>query len=63
MALADRIVVAAHPSELHRSEDGVVDVYAALERQFFWADMVMVTSDATTSPADDGEVLEGEIVL
>jgi len=63
MAPADRIVVSAHPGELRPSQDGVVDVFAALERQFFWADTVMVTTDATDGGIDEAELLEGEIVL
>jgi hypothetical protein len=63
MAPADRIVVSAHPGELRPAQDGVVDVFAALEHQFFWADTVMVSPDAMDGRSDEEEVLEGEIVL
>ena len=59
---ADRIVVAATPQELRADEHGVVDVFAALQRQFFWADTVIVTPDGLELDADT-EILEGEIVL
>ena len=57
----DRILVTARPGELRPATDGAVDVFAALNRQFFWADTVMVSPDAL-EPDADGEVLEGEIV-
>ncbi len=50
------ICVEAAAGELSEEAPGVVDVFAALERQFFWADRVMLASD----PAD--VVLSGEIV-
>ena len=62
MQKADRIVAVARPGELRPEADGTIDVFAALERQFFWADTVIVSSDAADHEADD-EVLEGEIVL
>ena len=62
MHMADRIVVVAQPGELRPEADGAVDVFAALERQFFWADTVIVSSDEADDEAD-AEVLEGEIVL
>jgi hypothetical protein len=39
-----------------------VDVYAALERQFFWADTVIVGLDDAGVADDELEVLEGEVV-
>ena len=60
MAVPERILVIAAPREL-RAIDGVVDVFAALERQFFWADTVIVTPDALELDRDD-EILDGEIV-
>jgi hypothetical protein len=59
---ADRIVVAATPQELRADESGAIDVFAALQRQFFWADTVIVTPHALELDADT-EILEGEIVL
>ena len=50
------IRVEATRGELEQVAPGVVDVYAALERQFFWADRVMLTVE------DDDSVLSGEIV-
>jgi hypothetical protein len=63
MTPRDRIVVSAHPAELRPAADGVIDVFAALQRQFFWADTVMVGTDELGSRAEDGEVLEGEVVF
>jgi hypothetical protein len=60
VAASERILVTAAPREL-RATDGVVDVFAALERQFFWADTVIVTPDALELDRDD-EILDGEIV-
>jgi hypothetical protein len=57
----DRIVVTADLHELRVDDDGVVDVFASLQRQFFWADTVIVSPDAMELDRDD-EVLEGEIV-
>lgn len=54
---ADAITVEVEPDELRETEPGVVDVFDALGRQFFWADVVMVAArDADT------DVLVGEIV-
>jgi len=61
MNLRDRILVNAAPAELRPDPRGVVDVYAALERQFFWADTVMVGRDGDLAE-DELEVLEGEVV-
>jgi hypothetical protein len=57
----DRILVTADPFELRPGDAGVVDVYDALNRQFYWADTVIVapTGDGWD---DDEEVLEGEVV-
>lgn len=60
MAASERILVTAAPSEL-RATNGVVDVFAALERQFFWADTVIVTPDGLELETDD-EILDGEVV-
>jgi hypothetical protein len=50
------IGVEATRGELGQDSPGVVDVFAALERQFFWADRVMLS-------VEDGQaVLTGEIV-
>ncbi|MGN6379550.1 MAG: hypothetical protein ACTHNU_11415 [Gaiellales bacterium] len=50
------IGVEATRGELEQETPGVVDVFAALERQFFWADRVMLS-------VEDGQaVLTGEIV-
>jgi hypothetical protein len=51
-----RICVEATPAELAEEAPGVVDLFAALERQFFWADRVMLATDAADV------VLTGEIV-
>jgi hypothetical protein len=53
----DTIAVDVHPAELAEIEPAVVDVYAALRAQFYWADRVFVTPTAA-----EPEVLEGEIV-
>jgi hypothetical protein len=37
----ERILVTATPAELRSELPGMVDVYDALNRQFFWADTVM----------------------
>jgi hypothetical protein len=58
----DRILVNAAPAELRSDPRGVVDVYAALERQFFWADTVIVGLDDGDLAEDELEVLEGEVV-
>ena len=53
----DAITVEVEPDELRETEPGVVDVFDALGRQFFWADVVMVEArDADT------DVLVGEVV-
>ena len=53
----DTIMVEVGPDELRETEPGIVDVFDALGRQFFWADVVMVA--ARDSEAD---VLVGEVV-
>ena len=53
----DTIMVEVEPDELRETEPGVVDVFDALGRQFFWADVVMVAArDSET------DVLVGEVV-
>jgi len=54
---ADTIAVDVHPAELAEIAPDVVDVYAALRAQFYWADRVIVNPGAV-----EPEVLEGEIV-
>ncbi len=61
MSTNDRILVMAAPHELRPDEAGVVDVFRALDRQFFWADTVILGDDAVATKPED-EVLEGEIV-
>jgi hypothetical protein len=39
----------------------VVDVYDALNRQYFWADTVIVGIEGADA-GDESEVLEGEVV-
>jgi hypothetical protein len=53
----DTIAVDVHPAELAEIAPDVVDVYAALRAQFYWADRVIVNPAAV-----EPEVLEGEIV-
>jgi hypothetical protein len=53
----DTIAVDVHPAELAEIARDVVDVYAALRTQFYWADRVIVNPAAA-----EPEVLEGEIV-
>jgi len=53
----DTIAVDVHPAELAEIAPDVVDVYAALRAQFYWADRVIVNPGAV-----EPEVLEGEIV-
>ncbi len=53
----DTIAVDVHPDELAEIAPDVVDVYAALRAQFYWADRVIVNPAAS-----EPEVLEGEIV-
>ena len=60
MIARDRILVHASPIELRPGPRGVVDVYDALNRQFFWADTVML--EPQVADADEDEVLEGEVV-
>ena len=60
MIARDRILVTAAPAELSADAEGVIDVFDALERQFSWADTVMVAPEA--AEADDQEVLVGEVV-
>lgn len=50
------IAVEADLGELRPDAAGTVDVFAALDRQFFWADRVMLAT------ADEQVVLCGEIV-
>jgi hypothetical protein len=57
----ERIVVTAAPAELRSEVPGMVDVYDALNRQFFWADTVIIGPQDELSP-DEAEVLEGEVV-
>ncbi|HET7428892.1 MAG TPA: hypothetical protein VFJ66_05535 [Gaiellales bacterium] len=57
----ERIVVTAAPAELRSEVPGMVDVYDALNRQFFWADTVIIGPQGELS-ADETEVLEGEVV-
>jgi hypothetical protein len=54
---ADAIKVEVGPDELRETEPGVVDVFDALGRQFFWADVVMVAARDS-----DSDVLVGEVV-
>jgi hypothetical protein len=54
---ADAIMVEVLPAELAETAPGVIDVFAALDRQFFWADVVMVAAGDS-----DADVLVGEIV-
>ncbi len=63
MTTRDRILVHAAPSELRPDEAGTVDVFAALQRQFFWADTVIVGSDDAEPTDDELEILEGEVVV
>jgi hypothetical protein len=51
------IAVDVHPAELAEIAPDVVDVYAALRAQFYWADRVIVNPAAV-----EPEVLEGEVV-
>ena len=53
----DAIMVEVEPDELRETEPGVVDVFDALGRQFFWADVVMVAARDS-----DADVLVGEVV-
>jgi hypothetical protein len=53
----DAIMVEVEPEELRETEPGVVDVFDALGRQFFWADVVMVAARDS-----DADVLVGEVV-
>jgi hypothetical protein len=62
MTTRDRVLRTAAPSELRPDSQGAVDVYAALERQFFWADTVIVGRDDAGLADDELEVLEGEVV-
>jgi hypothetical protein len=50
------IAVEADLGELRPDASGAVDVFAALDRQFYWADRVMLAT------ADERVVLCGEIV-
>jgi hypothetical protein len=54
----DTIMVEVSPGELAETSAGIVDVFAALDRQFFWADVVMVTAGDR-----DADVLDGEVVF
>jgi hypothetical protein len=53
----DAIMVEVEPDELRETEPGVIDVFDALGRQFFWADVVMVAARDV-----DSDVLVGEVV-
>jgi hypothetical protein len=53
----DAILVEVSPEELAETAPGVIDVFDALGRQFYWADVVMVTA------RDLEAVLDGEIVF
>jgi hypothetical protein len=53
----DTIMVEVSPDELAETSPGVVDVFAALGRQFFWADVVMVTAGDRNADVLDGEVV------
>lgn len=55
---SDTIMVEVSPDELSETSAGVVDVFAALDRQFFWADVVMVTAGDR-----DADILDGEVVF
>ena len=57
MNAADTIAVDVHPAELAEIAPDVVDVYAALRAQFYWADRVIVNPAAV-----EPEVLDGGIV-
>ena len=57
MRAADTNAVDVHPAELAEIAPDVVDVYAALRAQFYWADRVIVNPAAV-----EPEVLDGEIV-
>ena len=50
-------MVEVTPAELAETAPGVVDVFDALGRQFFWADVVMMAAGEAES-----DVLVGEIV-
>ena len=53
----DTIMVEVEPQDLRETEPGVVDVFDALGRQIFWADVVMVAARDS-----DADVLVGEVV-
>lgn len=56
MITQPQICVEAGRGELEAGAGGAVDVFAALDRQFFWADRVMLS-------VEDGDaVLSGEVV-
>lgn len=57
MNALETIAVDVHPAELAEIEPDVVDVYAALRTQFYWADRVIVNPAAA-----EPEVLVGEVV-
>ena len=63
MTTRDRILVVAAPSELRPDSQGAVDVYAALERQFFWADAVIVGRDDAGLADDELEAVLAREVL
>jgi hypothetical protein len=54
----DAIMVEVSPNELLEVSPGIVDVFAALDRQFFWADVVMVTARDLDTDVLDGEVVD-----
>ena len=51
-------MVEVSPDELAETSPGVVDVFDALGRQFFWADVVMVTARRPRTDVLDGEVVD-----
>jgi hypothetical protein len=54
----DAIMVEVSPAELVEDSPGVVDVFHALSRQFFWADVVMVVARDRESDVLDGEIVD-----
>ena len=51
-------MVEVSPEELAETSPGVVDVFHALGRQFFWADVVMVTARDLETDVLDGEIVD-----
>lgn len=58
----ERILVTADPAELRSDLSGMIDVYDALNQQFFWADTVVIGPSDDLS-GDEMEVLVGEVVV